>query len=66
VVAAHSREVKKSESGKTSVAEMVGKLVAERALAKGITKVVFDRAGYAYHGRVKAVADGARTAGLQF
>ena len=44
----------------------VGKLVAERAVAKGITKVVFDRGGYRYHGRVKALADAARTAGLVF
>ena len=44
----------------------VGKLVAERAKAAGITRVVFDRAGYQYHGRVKAVADGAREGGLEF
>ena len=44
----------------------VGKLVAERALAKGISKVVFDRGGYRYHGRVKALADAARAAGLSF
>ena len=44
----------------------VGKLVAEKAKAAGITKVVFDRAGYRYHGRVKAVADGAREGGLEF
>jgi large subunit ribosomal protein L18 len=45
---------------------LVGKLVAERAKAKGIGKVVFDRNGFLYHGRVKAVSDGAREAGLQF
>ena len=44
----------------------VGKLAAERALAKGITKVVFDRGGYRYHGRIKALADAARAAGLAF
>jgi len=44
----------------------VGKAIAERAKAKGITKVVFDRGGYIYHGRVKALADAAREAGLQF
>jgi large subunit ribosomal protein L18 len=52
---------KKSEK---SVA--VGKLVAEKAKAAGITKVVFDRGGYQFHGRVKAVADGAREGGLEF
>jgi len=44
----------------------VGKTVAERAKAVGISRVVFDRAGYKYHGRVKAVADGAREGGLEF
>jgi large subunit ribosomal protein L18 len=44
----------------------VGKLIAERAKTAGITRVVFDRAGYRYHGRVKAVADGARKGGLEF
>jgi large subunit ribosomal protein L18 len=44
----------------------VGKAIAERAKAQGITKVVFDRGGYIYHGRVKALADAAREAGLQF
>jgi large subunit ribosomal protein L18 len=44
----------------------VGKTIAERAKAAGITRVVFDRAGYRYHGRVKAVADGAREGGLEF
>jgi large subunit ribosomal protein L18 len=44
----------------------VGKLIAERAKSAGITRVVFDRAGYRYHGRVKAVADGARKGGLEF
>lgn len=47
-------------------AKVVGEIVARRALEKGITEVVFDRAGYKYHGRVKAVADGAREAGLSF
>ena len=47
-------------------AELVGKLVAERALEKGITTVTFDRGGHLYHGRVKALADGARAAGLKF
>lgn len=44
----------------------VGKLVAKRALEKGVTRVVFDRGGYRYHGRIKAVADGAREGGLDF
>ena len=44
----------------------VGKLIAERAKAAGISRVVFDRAGYRYHGRIKAVADGARKGGLEF
>ena len=47
-------------------AKAVGKLVAQRALGKGITDVVFDRGGYRYHGRVKALADAAREAGLKF
>ncbi|MBU4209437.1 MAG: 50S ribosomal protein L18 [Proteobacteria bacterium] len=49
-----------------SVAIFVGKLIAERANKKGIKKVVFDRNGFLYHGRVKAVSDGAREAGLDF
>jgi large subunit ribosomal protein L18 len=51
---------------KISAAAFVGKLVAERALDKGIKKVVFDRNGFLYHGRVKALSDGARKAGLDF
>jgi large subunit ribosomal protein L18 len=51
---------------KTEKSTAVGKLVAEKAKAAGITKVVFDRAGYRYHGRIKAVADGAREGGLEF
>jgi large subunit ribosomal protein L18 len=53
-------------TGKVAKAQAVGKLIAERAKAAGITAVVFDRAGYQYHGRVKAVADGAREGGLEF
>ena len=54
-------------SGKhISVAEKVGQVVSERLKAKGIERVVFDRSGYLYHGRVKALADGAREGGLQF
>jgi large subunit ribosomal protein L18 len=51
---------------KIAVAIQVGKIIAQRALEKGITKVVFDRNGFLYHGRVKAVSDGAREAGLNF
>ncbi|MGB9769872.1 MULTISPECIES: 50S ribosomal protein L18 [Caldisericum] len=50
----------------TEKAKAVGKLIAERALAKGIDSVVFDRGGYKYHGRVKALADEARNVGLKF
>jgi large subunit ribosomal protein L18 len=52
--------------GKTSAAEKVGELIAERAKIAGITSVVFDRGGFIYHGRIKAVSDGARKGGLQF
>ncbi len=51
---------------KTAKAAVVGELVARRALEKGITRVVFDRGGYRYHGRVKALAEAARQAGLKF
>lgn len=50
----------------TEAAEKIGKTIAERAVAKGITEVVFDRGGYLYHGRVSALADGAREGGLKF
>ena len=52
--------------GNIDAAKTVGKLIAERAKEKGITQVVFDRGGYIYHGRVKALAEAAREAGLQF
>jgi|APIni6443716594_1056825.scaffolds.fasta_scaffold1520951_1 large subunit ribosomal protein L18 len=51
---------------KVAAAEFVGKLLAERALGKGVKKIVFDRNGFLYHGRVKAVSEGARKAGLEF
>lgn len=51
---------------KTDAAKLVGELVAQRAQAAGVKQVVFDRGGYRYHGRVKALADGARAAGLEF
>jgi large subunit ribosomal protein L18 len=70
LVAASSIDKAIKESLKTgadkAAAEAVGKLVAERAREKGITQVVFDRGGYLYHGRVKALADAAREAGLEF
>jgi large subunit ribosomal protein L18 len=55
-----------SGTGNKEAARLVGKLVGERAQAKGIETVVFDRAGYIYHGRVKEVGEGAREAGLKF
>lgn len=61
------KEVKGSEfENKTAAAVKIGKLLAEKAKAKGIEKVVFDRNGYIYHGRVKALSEGAREAGLNF
>jgi len=54
------------EKGKISVAHHVGVLLAKKAIEKGINKVVFDRGGYIYHGRVKALSDGAREGGLEF
>ncbi len=62
------RELRGKLNGKskTEAAKMVGELVARRAQAAGIKQVVFDRGGYKYHGRVKALADGAREAGLKF
>ena len=56
----------KRTGGNVAVAKEIGKQVAQRAKEKGITKVIFDRGGYLYHGRVKALADAAREAGLQF
>jgi large subunit ribosomal protein L18 len=54
------------KGGNVAAAAMIGKRIAEKAKAAGIEKVAFDRAGFAYHGRVKALADAAREAGLQF
>lgn len=56
---------KKVFVGKTALAYQVGKLIAEKALKKKIKKVIFDRGGYKYHGRVKAIAEGAREGGLK-
>jgi len=62
------RELREQLEGKskTDAARLVGELVAQRAQAAGVRRVVFDRGGYRYHGRVKALADGARAAGLEF
>jgi len=54
------------KGGNKAAAELIGKRIAEKAKAAGVEKVAFDRAGFAYHGRVKALADAAREAGLQF
>ena len=59
-------DVRAVDGDKTTKAQTVGKLVGERAKDAGVTAVVFDRGGYRYHGRVAAVADGAREAGLEF
>lgn len=64
LVSASTLQDKLSSTGKAAAAE-VGKLIAERAKEKNITRAVFDRGGYIYHGRVKSLADGAREAGLQ-
>jgi large subunit ribosomal protein L18 len=68
VVAASTTEKrsKKNSGGNVAAARETGKRVAERAKEHGITKVVFDRGGYLYHGRVKALAEAAREAGLEF
>ena len=60
------KDLRSGSTGNTDAATAVGKLVAERAVAAGVTKVAFDRSGFKYHGRVKALADAAREAGLEF
>lgn len=59
-------KVKKKKATKMELAKEVGKLIAQKALDKKIKKVIFDRAGYKYHGRVKSMAEGVREAGLKF
>jgi len=68
LVAVSSREesVATVKGNKREISRAVGKLLAEKALAAGISTIVFDRSGYLYHGRVKELADGAREGGLQF
>lgn len=60
------KDLKANYGGNIEAAKVIGKAIAERAIAKGIKVVVFDRGGYLYHGRVAALADAAREAGLQF
>lgn len=66
LASASSLQQSAADGGKTSAAEAVGQAVAAVCKEKGIDKVVFDRNGYIYHGRIKAVADGARKGGLEF
>lgn len=66
LASASSFEISKDKSANIAIAKEVGKKIAEKALVTGIKAVVFDRNGYLYHGRVKALAEGAREAGLQF
>ena len=69
IISASSRDkliIDIKNSNKVLIAENVGKLLAEKALKKGIKDVIFDRGGYLYHGRVKSLAQGARSGGLKF
>ncbi len=60
------KSLREGKTGNAEAAAKVGQLIAERALAKGITKVAFDRSGFKFHGRLKALADAAREGGLEF
>ena len=62
----HEKDFAGNNGGNKEAARLVGKMIGERAVAKGITEVVFDRGGYLYHGRVSELADGAREGGLKF
>ncbi|PLX27517.1 50S ribosomal protein L18 [Candidatus Parcubacteria bacterium] len=62
----HSRDIKNKKANKTEIATEVGKEIAKKAQAKKVSEVIFDRGSYIYHGRVKAVAEGAREGGLKF
>lgn len=66
LVSASSKELGVQTGTKTDVSKVVGQKLAEKASQKGISQVVFDRGGYLYHGRVKALAEGAREGGLNF
>jgi large subunit ribosomal protein L18 len=66
LVSVHSKKISSPDKKKTAVAFAAGKVLAEKALKAGIKTCVFDRGGHIYHGRIKAVADGARSAGLKF
>ena len=66
VTLAEASSIKDAKGSDKAAAERVGKLVAERAIEKGVKDVVFDRGAYIYHGRIKALADAAREAGLNF
>ena len=65
IAAASSRSIT-DKTPKIEKSKMIGKAIAEKAIALGVTKVAFDRGGYLYHGRVKSLAEGAREGGLQF
>jgi large subunit ribosomal protein L18 len=66
VASTNEKENKPSKTWNVEAASFVGRLIAERALAKGVKQVVFDRGGYLYHGRIKALAEAAREGGLEF
>jgi len=66
LVSASSREGDTVKNATVEISKNVGKTLAEKALANGISAVVFDRSGYLYHGKIKALADGAREGGLKF
>lgn len=65
-VLASASSLGEDKTGNVESATQIGKLIAERAVAAGITKVAFDRSGYVYHGRIKALAEAAREGGLEF
>lgn len=66
VASANTLELKKGAAKNTDAAKALGKLIGERAKSANVERVLFDRNGYNYHGRIKAIADGAREAGLKF